>query len=159
MSKNPHKGDRGFTLIEIVIVMTIISVLAMLIVATIVSIRRTTRNTVRKSDAREVLMALEAYQSKHKTYPTVCGGQVSVYSNTVGWCAQSLKSQLNEYLNWPDDKADPSGITFNGSIRYCRVGTGYSLYVINEPSTTSNFTWTCSTPLEGEDITDFSMRL
>lgn len=65
------KGKKGFTLIEIVVVMTIIAVLAALVVGAIMISKRMATETANRQNARTLRTCLEAYSAKYKKF---CGG-------------------------------------------------------------------------------------
>lgn len=70
----------GFTLIELIIVITIIGILASILMANFMTVRGKTRDAVRKKDTEQIRLALEAYRSDAGTYPTslpACGGQLT----------------------------------------------------------------------------------
>lgn len=62
---------KGFTLIELVVVMAIIAVLAVLIIGAIIVARRTSTETIHRGNAKTVQTAVEAYYTKRKIYPAV----------------------------------------------------------------------------------------
>lgn len=65
------KNKKGFTLIEIVVVMAIIAVLAVLVVGAITVARRTSDETRNRSAAKAIATALEARYSQNRTYPAI----------------------------------------------------------------------------------------
>ena len=80
---NPLKG---FTLIELLIVVAIIGVLATLVMANLSGVRQKSRDTLRKSDLRQIQAALELYRSDQASYPPSplpsCGSALSVGTTT-----------------------------------------------------------------------------
>lgn len=62
---------RGFTLIEIIVVITVISIIATLSVAGYVNLQKDSRDTQRKASAVVVSESLEKYFSKNGEYPNV----------------------------------------------------------------------------------------
>ncbi len=84
-----QKPRKGFSFIEIMIVVTIIALLATLIVSSIQSARISGRDTRRVSDITEIRNALNLYYSRYNNYPTtvaVTPGlpfQVSAASQTI----------------------------------------------------------------------------
>ncbi len=63
------KGARGFTLIEILIVIAIIGLLSTVILAALSTARRGARDAKRISELREMQTALELYYSDSEVYP------------------------------------------------------------------------------------------
>lgn len=63
------KLEHGFTLVELLIVITIIGILAAILLANFVGVRQRARDAQRKSDLRQVQSALELYRSDNGTYP------------------------------------------------------------------------------------------
>lgn len=61
--------NKGFTLIELVVVMAIIAVLAMLIVGAIVVARNTAIETANRTNAKAIQAAMESAYSRTRTYP------------------------------------------------------------------------------------------
>lgn len=68
-----HK-NRGFTLVELLIVILIIAVLAGLSLTAFVGSQKTARDARRKSDIEQVRSALELYRSDNGYYPNTGAG-------------------------------------------------------------------------------------
>lgn len=69
-------AQRGFTLIELIVVISIIGILASVLVANFMQVREKTRDGVRKSDLEQIRLALETYRIDVGSYP------VALYSDT-----------------------------------------------------------------------------
>jgi prepilin-type N-terminal cleavage/methylation domain-containing protein len=70
-----HKKLLGFTLIEILVVISIISVLSGVIYASFGDARASSRDKVRKTSLKELALALEMYKAQYGFYPAEgCGG-------------------------------------------------------------------------------------
>ena len=142
--KNSPKINKGFTLIELVVVMAIIAVLAALMTAAIMGARVQSRNTKRVADARTFQIALELYSSKYGRYPTNCddpsnpwgnGGMASIYATqNCDWgnplFPDTARTTLEKEGFLPNFTSDPT----DNRVRYARISLNqYSLYVVNEP--------------------------
>lgn len=64
------KSKRGFTLIELVVVMAIIAILALLIIGAIIIARNTATETTNRSNGQTLRTALESYYARYGKY---CG--------------------------------------------------------------------------------------
>lgn len=64
----------GFTLVELLIVMVILSILAVIVTGTFSSSSRRGRDARRKNDLKSIASALEAYYNDKGVYPTGVGG-------------------------------------------------------------------------------------
>lgn len=62
--------NKGFTLIEILIVVAIIGVLTSLLMVNFIGARQRSRDGQRKSDLRQIQSALELYRADQGVYPT-----------------------------------------------------------------------------------------
>ena len=65
------KKNSGFTLIELIVVISIIGVLAGIMVANFSQVRAKTRDGVRRKDMEQIRLALETYRSDAAQYPTL----------------------------------------------------------------------------------------
>ncbi len=70
MSHIPNK-QRGFTFVEIMVVIVIVASLATLLVSGIQTIRVSSRDTKRVNDINQIRNALNIYYSKYSQYPTM----------------------------------------------------------------------------------------
>ena len=64
--------SKGFTLVEILVVATVIAVLTTMGTVSYGSISRRSRDAKRKSDVEQLRSALEMYRADNGTYPNVC---------------------------------------------------------------------------------------
>jgi general secretion pathway protein G len=64
------KSEKGFTLLELLIVIVIIGILALLIIPNLTSAPKKARDVQRKTDLRAVQKGLEEYFLSYSTYPS-----------------------------------------------------------------------------------------
>jgi prepilin-type N-terminal cleavage/methylation domain-containing protein len=83
---------RGFTLIEMLVVMGIMAILALIISMSFSTTKQKARDSRRISDLNQVRVALEQYRSTYKFYPEPDGG-----APEKGYCG--LVKQLAQYLS------------------------------------------------------------
>jgi type II secretion system protein G len=69
-----NKSARGFTLIEMLVVISVIGILATLVAANLNSARSRARDASRKSDMKNIQTALRLYYNDYGGYPGASGG-------------------------------------------------------------------------------------
>lgn len=77
--------SKGFTIVELLIVIVVIGILATLVIVTFTGIQQKARDSKRKTDVGAVQAALESYYSSNNTYPTLAHLQDST------WLKDNLK--------------------------------------------------------------------
>ncbi|HYG83448.1 MAG TPA: type II secretion system protein [Verrucomicrobiae bacterium] len=73
--------ERGFTIVELLIVIVVIAILATLVITAYNGVQQRARDSKRDSDVRAIQTAAEAYQSEKSLYPTLT--QLEAADNTV----------------------------------------------------------------------------
>lgn len=76
---------QGFTLIEMLIVMMIISLLALIVIVGITGFRESARDTKRIGDLRSIQNSLELFYTRCGNYPTNSGGCGGALNQSVSW--------------------------------------------------------------------------
>ena len=81
---------RGFTLIEVLVVISIVGILMAIVLANFSDARKNARDKVRKSELKELQLALEVYKSQYGQYPAQgCGAPGAGWSgpgpHSAGW--------------------------------------------------------------------------
>lgn len=80
------KKTQGFTLIEILVVVTIIAIMTAVAVVSFSTFMKQSRDAKRKADLGQISAALEMYRSNNDTYPTTGLTQLTaptIYIQTV----------------------------------------------------------------------------
>ena len=65
------RNNRGFTIVELLIVIVVIGILAALVITTYTGIQKKARDTERKTDINALHGQVEAYQAQNGKYPTL----------------------------------------------------------------------------------------
>ncbi len=73
------KGRSGFTLVELMIVITVIAILATIAVASFTRVQKQARDTKRKGDMQTLATSLQAYYTENNSYPAALSTLVSTY--------------------------------------------------------------------------------
>jgi len=104
--KHAAYTDKGFTLIEILVVATIIAVLSVIGVTSYISINKRSRDAKRKSDLEQMRSALELYRSDKGFYPGSSTGFIALIALDSGDGSGPL---ISTYL--PSMPMDPKSTT------------------------------------------------
>lgn len=89
------KSNKGFTIVELLIVIVVIGILALLVITTYSGIQAKARNSKRTSDIKSLQTQLEAYFSQNGFYPSRAdlnqGTDPGTNANST-WAAANMKS-------------------------------------------------------------------
>ncbi len=110
MQANPatlrRRVQKGFTLIELMVVLLIIGVLAALIVPNVLDRADDARATAAKTDVNNLMQALKLYKLDNQRYPTAEQGlQALLTKPTSGPVPSNWKSYLDKLPNDPWGRA------------------------------------------------------
>ena len=128
--------DRGFTLVEILIIVLLLSILAMLVVPTVTDASDEARETALRSDLRTIRTQIILYRTEHPVmYPTK---ELFVEQMTgKTYLDGSLGGDIGPYL----PEIPPNPYNNDSTVKYGlgagEVGNGTSGWYYN--STTGNF--------------------
>lgn len=90
-----RKTQRGFTIIELLIVIIVIGILALLVITTFSGIQRNARDRAREADINALHSQLEYYYGQKNQYPTL------TELNTESFRTENLKGLDAEALRDP----------------------------------------------------------
>ncbi len=141
--ENTLKQKNGFTLIEILVVISIIGFISSVLFASFSTARMNARETRRKSDLQEMKTVLELYFDSHGNYPIGCW----LYFEATG--TNYIPNLAPEFVNnLPRDPLSgsscPGGIGDGSNLRtyyYCSNGISYKLNVCSESPVPENSIW------------------
>ena len=101
-----NKPQRGFTLIELMVVLVIIGVLAALIVPNVLNRADDARITAARTDVNNLMQALKLYRLDNQQYPTAEQGLAALVSKpTVGAVPTNWKPYVDKLPNDPWGRA------------------------------------------------------
>src|ERR1041385_5651051 len=93
------KDKRGFTIVELLIVIVVIGILAALVIVTYNGIQQKARDTERKTDINAVASHLEAYNAQNGRYPTLAN------VNDAAFRSANMKGLPDDALKDPKGSA------------------------------------------------------
>ncbi len=131
MIKNSKINSFGFTLVELLVVVSIIGILATLLVANYNATRQRARDAQRKSDLRNIQTALRVYYNDKGRYPPASSGRISgcgTGSSVCDW-GGSFSSNGVVYMNvLPKDPSSDRSYYYD----YDSATGDYTLYACLE---------------------------
>jgi len=123
------KSPKGFTLIELMVTISIIGILSAIVYANFGGARAAARDDIRKTDLKNLQLALELYKAQNGQYPSGCNGAIWSGEVIVGGSLDCNNNSSNYIpLLIPDFIAalprDPNQRSGRGYI-YQSNGTSY----------------------------------
>ena len=113
------RNYKGFTIVELLIVIVVIGILALLVITTYSGIQAKARNAKRQSDIAALQTQLEAFYSQNGYYPSLTD------MNTPSWLSANMTSLDQEAL------IDPSNPTQSKTLVATPTAKSYSYAVTN----------------------------
>ena len=96
--------SKGFTIVELLIVIVVIAILATLVIVTFTGIQQKARDSQRQTDINALNSHLAAYYASNGVYPTLANLQDM--TATTGWVAVNMKGLDPESLRDPKAAAN-----------------------------------------------------
>jgi len=92
-SLKDRKNQKGFTIVELLIVIVVIGILATLVIVTFSGIQQKARNTKRQTDINAIDSTVEAYFAQNGYYPTLANMNDSTFrtANLKGFDPAALQ--------------------------------------------------------------------
>lgn len=87
-----NKRNKGFTLIELLVVIAIIALLSSIVLASVTTARAKARDAQRKTDLRQLQIALELYFQQNGSYPPTVPNTAQDGTSNPGWYGLSTKT-------------------------------------------------------------------
>lgn len=111
------RNNKGFTIIELLIVIVIIGILATIIIATYSSLQSKARNAKRQSDITAIQGQIELYYGSNNHYPTLAN------LNDSNWVSTNMKGFDQDAFS------DPSNPTQSKTLLAAPAAKSYSYEV------------------------------
>jgi len=138
-----YKKQKGFTIVELLIVIVVIGILAAITIVAYNGVQQRAYNTKVVAGANAYLKAFYEYKAVKGSYPTATGCLGANYPNNSCWAGNSdgtssglvvnsvLDNSLSEFIkNKPDVGTDLQNIVivnqFRGGAFYYATGTAYA---------------------------------
>ena len=112
--------SKGFTIVELLIVIVVIAILATLVIVTFTGIQQKARDSKRETDIDALDSHLEAYYADNGYYPTIAALQDST------WVANNMKGLDPSALKDPKGSSITGNAPATGTYVYSYQATGCS---------------------------------
>lgn len=139
--ESKKQRQSGFTLIEILVVMVILSILASIALGNFRTSQMKARDAARKATLKQISNALEAYMNDHAGYPQANSGMIVACGcvaplSSCQWGVTGLNEfcDQNRTVYMQAVPADPGGSSTAQSYCYWSNGTSYKIYAQLENS-------------------------
>ncbi|MBY0538555.1 prepilin-type N-terminal cleavage/methylation domain-containing protein [Patescibacteria group bacterium] len=131
MLKKYSSPLKGFTIVELLVAISIIGILSSIVYANFGEARKASRDDVRKTSLKELQLAIEFYKAQNDRYPDAgCGVAAGTYAEASATCVDYISGLIPDYI--PALPRDPNsendaGVGF--MYRTNASGSDYKLMV------------------------------
>jgi prepilin-type N-terminal cleavage/methylation domain-containing protein len=160
-----NSKNSGFTLIELLVVIAIIGLLASIVLVSLNSARGKARDTKRKADLAQIVIAMEMYYDKYNTYIIPNTGWSSCscgwFNYESGSYAKSIAHGIEETNLIAKAPRDPSISSDNQTPQYMKYqcGNGFFVYAkLENPSAEDTATYTASKNAGCGNLDEYGMN-
>jgi prepilin-type N-terminal cleavage/methylation domain-containing protein len=122
------KGQAGFTLIELIIVVTILGILTAILIPNFVRARSSSKLATCQLDLRNIAAGLELYYVENQSYPTTGGWDTTLIAG--GYMRAVPRSPIDQAsYGYATNAGQYSFVLSDGPNKYTQSGvTGYVVY-------------------------------
>ncbi|MEZ4180110.1 MAG: type II secretion system protein [Candidatus Doudnabacteria bacterium] len=114
------QNQKGFTLIELMVIIAIIGLLSSVITVALSRARIKGRDSKRLADTRQIITALQAYNSSYGDWPGTYNQwyclapntEANCYSNLYGPITSTMETQFSEFITTFPKYGVPAGNTY-----------------------------------------------
>ncbi|MES2966249.1 MAG: prepilin-type N-terminal cleavage/methylation domain-containing protein [Patescibacteria group bacterium] len=125
------KHFKGFTLVELMVAISIIGILSSIVYANFGEARKSSRDDIRKTSLKELQLAIEFYKAQNDRYPAAgCGVAAGSYAEASASCTDYITGLVPDYI--PALPRDPNSENTAGQgfmYRTDASGDDYKLMV------------------------------
>jgi prepilin-type N-terminal cleavage/methylation domain-containing protein len=136
--KKRNLNNRGFTIVELLIVIVVIGILALLVITTYSGIQAKARNAKRQTDVQSLQTQVEAFFTQNAYYPS------NADMNSISWRATNMKSLDVNAMVDPSSSCSPT-TTGSTCLATAPAAKTYAYQPVNSSGTSCEATdTTCS---------------
>lgn len=120
------KENKGFTLIELVVVMAIMALLALLIIGAVIVARRMVDETKHRNNGRAIQVGMEKYYASNKAYPTMANVTFDSARSTLGITLDATSECTGSQTGGGMVTSDATSFTISPANYNCTAALGDS---------------------------------